>query len=357
MPAYQDKKTKKWFFQVNKTIDGEYKQFRRSGFDRKGDALEAEREFLNSFNEFPDGLSKVSFKDLCYRFINKQKTKIKQTTAYKNKKRIEKHIINLIPDIKLNKIRNKDIIDWKNNLIKKDYSQSFTNTVIKDLKDIITFGTQLYNLPSKLILELDGIRKSSSTKKEIVFFTKDEFDKFINVINNPIHSLLFKVLFFTGIRIGELQALTWEDYKDNSLNINKTLSNKSGTGTYELLSPKTQSSIRQVLIDPKLKNELDLYKESILKLKDFKKDMFIFGTYYPFSHSSISRWKNQYCNLAKVKQIRLHDFRHSHASYLINLGADILLVSKRLGHKDISETLNTYSHLYPNKQEELLKFF
>ena len=59
------------------------------------------------------------------------------------------------------------------------------------------------------------------------------------------------------------------------------------------------------------------------------------------------------CKLSGVKEIRTHDLRHSHASLLIELGYDILLISERLGHENVETTWNTYGHLYPNKQEKL----
>jgi len=98
--------------------------------------------------------------------------------------------------------------------------------------------------------------------------------------------------------------------------------------------------------------ELYLYNSQI---DGFKKDTFVFGADTPLADTTIERYKNQYCKLAKVKQIRIHDFRHSHASLLIYKKVDIMQVARRLGHSDIKMTWNTYSHLLPNAEEEAIK--
>ena len=85
-----------------------------------------------------------------------------------------------------------------------------------------------------------------------------------------------------------------------------------------------------------------------------KETGFVFGGASPFADSNIDRSFKEKCNEATVKKIRIHDFRHSHASLLISKGASIVAVAKRLGHKDIEQTLNTYSHLFKSDEESLL---
>lgn len=95
-----------------------------------------------------------------------------------------------------------------------------------------------------------------------------------------------------------------------------------------------------------LKNKAEEYK-------DFKEEWFVFGNIYPFPETTIQKKKNNYCKEANVKQIRIHDFRHSCASLLINQGASIALLSKYLGHGNITITLNTYTHLYKSELDNI----
>lgn len=83
-------------------------------------------------------------------------------------------------------------------------------------------------------------------------------------------------------------------------------------------------------------------------------DWFVFGGEEPLSDQTIRRRLNEYADKAGVKRIRVHDIRHSHASLLINKGQNILIVSQRLGHSDVTQTLNTYSHLMPNVQRQII---
>ena len=91
-----------------------------------------------------------------------------------------------------------------------------------------------------------------------------------------------------------------------------------------------------------------------IKYTNFKENWFVFGNTVPLGDDAIRRRKNNDCKLAGVKQIRIHDFRHSCASLLINNGADITLVAKYLGHSKIDETLNTYSHMFKNKLNNII---
>ncbi len=86
----------------------------------------------------------------------------------------------------------------------------------------------------------------------------------------------------------------------------------------------------------------------------YNNNWFVFGGCEPLSDQTIRRRLNEYADKAGVKRIRVHDLRHSHASLLINKGQNILIVSQRLGHSDVTQTLNTYSHLMPNVQKQII---
>lgn len=86
----------------------------------------------------------------------------------------------------------------------------------------------------------------------------------------------------------------------------------------------------------------------------FNDDWYLFGDTDPITNGKLRHRKNKNCELAEVKQIRIHDFRHSCASLLINSGATINVVAKYLGHTKIDETLNTYSHLFKNQMNEIV---
>lgn len=154
------------------------------------------------------------------------------------------------------------------------------------------------------------------------------------------------------MRLGECLALNWNDFKGNYLDINKTIAKEHNNGKFIINKPKTPKSIRKIQLDNetiRILNELHEYSKTFVEFND---TWFIFGGPYPLSQSTVGRRKNEYCNIAKVKTIRMHDFRHSHATLLLSKGIPITVISQRLGHADMTMTLNTYSHLIPEDENK-----
>lgn len=156
----------------------------------------------------------------------------------------------------------------------------------------------------------------------------------------------FTVLYFTGMRSGELLALTWKDIdlENNTIQINKTYQRIKKKDVITV--PKTPCSIRNVVIFDYLTDIIKSYKAKIYRPH-------VNDRIFPFTKHRLGYEITQNCKKSGVKKIRIHDLRHSHASLLIELGFSPLLIAERLGHENVETTLNTYAHLYPNKQNEL----
>jgi integrase len=208
-----------------------------------------------------------------------------------------------------------------------------------------------------MINYIENYKKVNERKKEMQFFTYDEFQKFISVVEEFNYKTFYETLYYLGLRQGEATALTWRDinFEKKEVSINKTLTTKLKGQLYTVSSPKTVNSNRVLPIPQKLIDSYKKLKENAKTKKYFNEDWFVFGDELPFRETTIQVKKNKYCKLAGVKQIRIHDFRHSCASFLINNGASIVLVSKYLGHSKISVTLDTYTHLYKNELLEVSK--
>ncbi len=181
------------------------------------------------------------------------------------------------------------------------------------------------------------------------FWTKEEFNAFIEAVkDDPAVHAIFMTLYYTGIREGELLALTAEDIdlEKKTLSVNK---NYQVVGDKELItSPKTPKSIRVVPIPDKLAECLDEYMGLCYGLKPTDR-------IFPYKKEYLYRVLKKGCEKAGVKKIRVHDVRHSHASLLVELGFSPLLIAERLGHEKVQTTMDTYSHLYPNKQVEVVR--
>ena len=185
---------------------------------------------------------------------------------------------------------------------------------------------------------------------EINFWTLEEYKEFISHIDKPQYKIAFETLYQTGMRIGELKALTLNDIDFSIPQIKVTKTFHKRNGKIYITEPKTFSSKRNITISRKLANEI---LEFTSHYYDFKEDEFIFK----LAEQTYLRELKKVCEEYNIKPIRLHDLRHSHASFLINRGKNILMVAERLGHSSVKETLDTYSHLYPSQQLELINEF
>ena len=119
-------------------------------------------------------------------------------------------------------------------------------------------------------------------------------------------------------------------------------------------TPKTKSSIRNIPIPKVLTEDMKVLYEVSKRHYGFNDDWYLFGDTDPITNGKLRHRKNKDCKLAEVKQIRIHDFRHSCASLLISKGSNVAVVSSYLGHSKIDETLNTYSHMYQNRLDTIV---
>lgn len=240
----------------------------------------------------------------------------------------------------------------------KPLSNNTINKIMILLKKIFDIGLRkgyYSSNPAKLI------KKLLIEKTKMQFWTIKEFQKFITLFEPEEYNikLLFTVLFFTGLRLGEALALTWQDIDFSSNTIHITKSVYVNKGVTHISTTKTKAGTRRIVINKKLSQELqDWKKQQKNLLEQFTNNSL---TLQVFQNSPITITKNaiekQYKKIIErddtLKKIRIHDFRHSHASLLINQGEDYLVVKERLGHASITTTIDTYSHLYPNKQIDL----
>lgn len=197
-------------------------------------------------------------------------------------------------------------------------------------------------------------------KKEMSFYTPEEFQKFLSDENDVKFICAFQTLFYCGLRNGELRGLTWNDinFKKSCLSVNKNITKTPDPITgkpYTISSPKTMSSYRTIPISIIL---LEYYKDlydDCSSYYNFNDNWYVFCNIDPLPETTLRDRKTKNAFKAGVKDIRVHDFRHSCASLLIDSGANITLVAKYLGHFKIDETLNTYSHMYQNRLENIVQ--
>ncbi len=344
MPAYKDEAQKTWYVQFYyKDWQGQNRKKKKRGFPTKKKAQDWEREFLNKQQANPDML----FSSLVDLYMEDMQHRLRKSTMDNKKYVIDLKILPYFKELPINEIKATHIRQWQNELINdsNNYSETYIKTINNQLVAIFNYAVTYYDLKGNPCHKAGTIGKKNAD--EMQFWTRDEFNKFLPAISDKIQSkAAFEVLYWTGIRIGELMALTRKDidFDNKTLSINKSYQrlNKEDIIT----DPKTPKSNRSIALPEFLCDDLQEY---INKLYDLEPDSRIFNFTKFFLHHEMDRG----CKKSGVKRIRLHDLRHSHASLLIELGFSPLLIAERLGHEKVETTLNTYSHLYPNKHSQI----
>lgn len=300
-------------------------------------------------------ISNLTFKELWLEYSNFIKLKLKPQSYRKECSNYKNHILPFFQDYLVKDIDAKVYVQWMLEIEKQGFKHSFNSNLHTYMVSILNYAVKFKDLKSNVASKVGTFTKKKNEPKNVDFWVIEEFLKFTSVIDDNLYKILFNILYFTGLRIGECLALTWNDFKDDYLDINKTISKeKDKNGNYIISTPKTSTSIRKIKLDSQLITMLEEYYKQEKQLKDFKDTWFILGGLKPLSHTTVTRNKNRYCELAKVKKIRLHDFRHSHATLLLSNGIPITVISQRLGHSEIAITLNTYSHLVFKDEERAI---
>ena len=342
MKATKDIKTGKWMIQYRYTDwQGNRIKSTKRGFNTKREAEEWLREFLLTLQcDF-----NMLFSDFIEIYMKDAKTRLRLNTYRSKKYIIDDKIIPFFAKKKMNEINAANIRQWQNEMVKKGFSQTYLKTIHNQLSAIFNFAVQFYDLKSNPCRKAGSMGKKHAD--EMNFWTKEEFELFIDeVMDKQTTYTIFMTFYWTGIRLGELLALTPSDIDFDKKTITISKSYQRINGKDIVTEPKT-SKRKRVITAPNFL--LDTIKEYMELFYDCDPQDYLF----PISKNYIERELKRGVDKSGVKKIRVHDFRHSHASLLIDMNFPILAVSNRLGHENIQTTLNVYGHLYPNKQKQL----
>ena len=342
MKAEKDKKTGKWLIQYRYTDwQGKRRKSTKRGFATKREAEEWLRNFLITQKADFD----MKFEDFWKMYCADMETRLREHTMRTKKYIVELKILPYFGNKRVNDITAADIRQWQNELIKMGYSPTYLKTINNQLSAIFNYAVRYYDLKSNPCAKAGSMGKSKA--EEMDFWTGEEFRKFIDsVMNKRLSYMAFMTLYWTGMRLGELLALNPKDVDLEKRTISITKSYQRLGKKDVITPPKTPKSKRVITIPEFLAADIKDYMDSLYDLQE--NDRLFPITKYYLEHEMQRGIKE-----SGVKRIRVHDLRHSHASMLIKLGFSPLEIANRLGHEKVETTLNTYAHLYPNKQTKL----
>lgn len=347
MAAYKEPNTNTWRAVYRYTDwKGERKQTQKRGFNTKREALAWEREQLQKATADLD----MTLESFVETYTADMRSRIKENTWETKEHIIRTKLLPYFGKRKICDIQPKEIIAWQNEMINfkdehgKVYSPVYLKTLHNQLSCILNHAVKYYGLSQNPAAKVGNMGKAKN--KEMLFWTKEEYLKFADaMMDKPLSFYAFEMLYWCGIREGELLALTPADFdfEKGTVTISKSYQRLKGRDV--ITDPKTEKSNRTIKMPQFLCGEMQDYIKSLYSVEPNDR-MFQITKYY--LHHEMDRGAKQ----ANVKRIRIHDIRHSAISLLIDMGFSAIAIADRVGHESIDITYN-YAHLFPSRQTEM----
>ena len=347
MAIYKEEKTNTWRVIYRYTDwTGERKQSQKRGFKTKREAQIWEREQLNKATADLD----MTFDSFVEQYTADMQTRIKENTWSTKEHIIRTKIIPYFGKQKMSNITAQQIITWQNELMNykdengKSLSPVYLKTINNQLSAIFNHAVKYYNLRENPCKKAGSMGKKKN--REMLFWTKEEYLKFAEVMmDKPLSFYAFEMLYWCGIREGELLALTPADFDFEKCTVSITKSYQRLNGQDLITTPKTEKSNRVIKMPQFLADEMQDYLKQLYGIESNDR-------MFTVTKSYLHREMNRGAKEAGVKRIRIHDIRHSAVSLLIDMGFSATAIADRVGHESIDITYN-YAHLFPSKQTEM----
>ena len=347
MSTHKDEKNGTWYVMVRyHDWKGTKRQKCKRGFATRREAQEWERNFRLQTEGDPD----MTFEAFLKLYENDMRPRLKENTWLSKEHMIRTKLFPTFGKKMLSEIETRDIIAWQNELLayraakNQPYSPTYLKSIHNQLVAILNHAVRHYRLKSNPASKVGYI--GSKEAEEMQFWTKEEYQRFAEaVMDKPMSYYAFEMLYWCGIREGELLALTPADFdfEKKTLRINKSYQRLQGKDV--ITTPKTKKSNRVIQMPDFLCDEIQDYFKQLYGLEP---DSRIF----PLTKHTLKRGMEFGCKASGVKVIRIHDLRHSHVSLLINMGYSAVAIGNRVGHESVEITYR-YAHLFPTVQKEM----
>jgi integrase len=315
----------------------------KRGFKTKKEALTWEQDFLN---RTASDIS-ITFASFVEIYVNDMRVRLREHTWQTKESIIRTKLLPFFGMKKMNEIKTTDIIAWQNALIShrnakgSTYSDTYLKTIHNQLNAIFNHAVRYYELKSNPITKAGSIGRSEA--KEVLFWTKDEYLRFSEGIKEQtLHYCAFELMYWCGLRVGELLALTAADFNitKQTLTVNKSYQRIKSRDV--ITEPKTPKSNRIIKMPDFLCAELT----KLIKGAEPERRIFVMQKYHLYTAM------NRVCKRTGIKRIRVHGLRHSHVSLLVDMGFSAPAIADRVGHESIGVTYR-YAHLFPSIQSEM----
>ena len=349
MGAYKDKKRGTWFASARyKNWMGETKRKMKRGFATKREALEWERQFIAK----NDGNLEMTFQSFYELYTSNMQNRLRQNTWITKDSIVEKKILPYFGEMRICDIKPLDVLKWQNEIMKVQdengmpYSPVYLKTIHNQLNAVFNHAVRFYGLNRNPASVAGPMGKEKTG--EIRIWTKEEYLQFSTAIKDrPASFIAFEILYWCGLRLGELLELTLNDldFEENIVSVTKSYQRIGGEDI--ITPPKTDKSIRKVILPDSLSKEILQYITVFCSQGDEER-------IFPFTKSYLRHEMCRGCAASGVKRIKLHGLRHSHISLLTDMGIPLVAIADRVGHENTDMTFQ-YAHTFPKTQNKLVE--
>ncbi|MGN0337378.1 MAG: tyrosine-type recombinase/integrase [Lachnospiraceae bacterium] len=293
----------------------------------------------------PDAVPQdITFADFYRIYLHDMEVRLKPASLSSKRHIFSDKILPFFGSLPMRDITPQHVRKWQSVILRQNYSVSYQQLIDFQLSAIMHYAERYYDIPNPCT-KAGHIGGTGS--KKLSFWTLEEYELFASHLSaDPEAFTAFEILYWTGMRQGELLALTPNDIDIERHMIHITKSYTQIDGKDIISTPKTKKSERDVAIPQFLMDEIQVY----IHTNHIRPDRRLFERTRHYLFYKLRKG----CEASGVRQIRTHDIRHSHVSLLINAGFSALDIAERVGHESVSTTLDVYAHLFPDQQQILI---
>ena len=333
-----------------KDAEGNYKQKASKWFDTAAQAKKAEAEYRSShLQETPQNA--LTLAQALESYIEYKASRVSEEYL-KEISRLARTYYGDLLEKPVSQIQAKDILEAHKSAAFQKLATSTKNNAWYKFKGLLTYCDKVLDIPCDAAKRIDKFIPTPEERiKEFNILTLEQFDLMLQNVEGSKHRAALYVLFWTGMRRNECLSLTFEDIHETYIDLRRQYDRYT-----RKWRPLKTKEARRISINPELYAVFQTLRAEFMDEfpDEFEESWFCFGGPQPMDKGSLRRAKNKAIKKAGVPYVRLHDLRHSHASYLIEQGVNIYKISKRLGHASIQMTLDRYGHLIDTEGDEIL---
>lgn len=313
-------------------------------------------------------IERMTVGELAEKYLAAKYTEVRRSTAEKTERMLNRYVLPTMQKERIDRLNAQKLQEWKQSITTLGLAPKTQKNIYSEFRAMLNFAVKMEYLPRNPLLAVGNFKDNDFTppKDKLRYYTADEFLRYKaaaladaeakGTISEYAFYVFFCVAYYMGMRKGEINALRWSDINGGLLTVRRSVSQKvKGESAVETL-PKNKTSYRTIEIPEPLMEILAEWKKRLAERDAYRDNYRVCGGGETgvLSDTNIDLHNRRYAAAADLPHIRIHDFRHSHASLLANEGINIQEIARRLGHAKIEMTWNTYAHLYPRESERSL---